>query len=103
MKTDTSREAHKAVKPKTFTLREQAMETLRLHGPLTADAVAKLAGVSPFAMRPRLTELRHLGLIEDTGLRRRNDNGKSAAVWRLVRKLVTLEQGALMLPVGDRS
>lgn len=49
---------------------------------VTADEAAKILGESVLAIRPRFSELRAQGRIEDTGERRKNDSGKSAIVWR---------------------
>jgi predicted Rossmann fold nucleotide-binding protein DprA/Smf involved in DNA uptake len=53
--------------------------------PLTADEVARRLGKPILSIRPRLSELRAEGKIEATGKRRRNDSGKSAAVWMALR------------------
>lgn len=50
--------------------------------PRTADEVAKELGESVLSVRPRLSELRNLGLINPTGERRSNQSGKSAKVWQ---------------------
>jgi predicted ArsR family transcriptional regulator len=95
IRSDTSRLAHQAIKPHKPTLREMALEALA-RGPSTADEAADYASVSPFAMRPRFTELHKAGKIEDTGERRTSSQGKTSAVWRLVNKPVKLEQGDMM-------
>ena len=53
---------------------------------LTADEVAEILGHSILSVRPRVTELGRLNLIEDSGERRANQSGKKAIVWRLVWK-----------------
>jgi predicted ArsR family transcriptional regulator len=52
---------------------------------LTADEIAAALGESVLAVRPRVSELFHDGLIGKTGERRRNHSGLSAYVWRAVR------------------
>jgi DNA-binding transcriptional ArsR family regulator len=47
----------------------------------TADEIAERLGESVLAVRPRVSELFHAGLIEKTGERRRNQSGLSAHVW----------------------
>lgn len=49
----------------------------------TADEIAERLNESILAIRPRLSELLRKGKIEDSGLRRQNESGKSAIVWRL--------------------
>jgi predicted ArsR family transcriptional regulator len=48
----------------------------------TADEIAANLERSALAVRPRLSELRAAGLIEDAGHRRKNRSGLSASVWR---------------------
>lgn len=79
---DTSRAAAKSMRVSAGTLREAVLEELK-RAALTADEVARFLEQSELAIRPRLSELKRLGLIEDSGLRRTNDSGKSATVWRV--------------------
>lgn len=53
---------------------------------LTADQAAKIMNRPPLYVRPRVAELRKLGMLEMTGERRKNDSGLSANVWRAKRK-----------------
>jgi|SRR5262245_22068771 len=76
-----SREAAKTVD--AATIRGQVLTWLRAHGEATADEAAAALGYTPFTMRPRLTELKALGLIADSGARRRNQSGRRATVWRV--------------------
>ena len=48
---------------------------------VTADEVAELLGRSVLAVRPRVSELYDIGLIRDSGERRRNASGINAKVW----------------------
>lgn len=84
---ETSREAAQEMHEKAGILREQAERILSTFVDCTADEAAKFLGVSPFAMRPRFSELVKQGKAEDSGLRRKNDSGKSAVAWRKVRKI----------------
>jgi predicted ArsR family transcriptional regulator len=79
--TDTSEAAAAAIEPEAPNLRALVLRALS-DRPATADECASEIGVSILAIRPRLTELRKLGSIEDTGQRRRNVSGRSAIVWR---------------------
>jgi DNA-binding transcriptional ArsR family regulator len=49
---------------------------------LTADEIAAKLGESVLAVRPRVSELFHAGLIEKTGERRPNASGLNAYVWK---------------------
>jgi predicted ArsR family transcriptional regulator len=50
---------------------------------LTADEIATALNLSVLSVRPRVSELNRLGMIEQTGARRRNDSGMAATVWRI--------------------
>ena len=52
-------------------------------GGATADEVAKDLNLSVLSVRPRVSELKRLGEIKQTGGRRKNDSGMTATVWRL--------------------
>ena len=49
---------------------------------LTADEVAARLAESVLAVRPRVSELFHAGLIAKTGDRRANASGLAAHVWK---------------------
>ena len=80
---DTRRAAHEAIADKAPWLRRKCLEALRTaENGLTADQVAERIGETPFAVRPRMTELLQDEKIEDTGERRRNKSLRTAKVWR---------------------
>lgn len=82
-RTDTSRQAAREVAPQATSIRMLCLETLK-RGPATADEVADALGLSILTVRPRITELKVMGRVEDTGQRRINEiSGKSAAVLRI--------------------
>lgn len=78
---DTSRDAAKRAEPSAKILRQRILDELRA-GPTTADEMASRLGLTVLSVRPRFSELRNKGQIEDTGERRRNDSGCQAKVWR---------------------
>jgi hypothetical protein len=81
---DTSYDAAEAIAPKANTLRASALLTiLHSNGGLTADEVAAQLNQSILAIRPRITELARLGAIKDSGLRRPNQSGRNAIVWKV--------------------
>jgi hypothetical protein len=49
----------------------------------TADEVAKDSDLSVLSVRPRVSELKRLGAIKQTGGRRKNESGMTAMVWRI--------------------
>ena len=85
---ETGREAAQEID--ATTLRRKCLPLLREKA-MTPDECAKCLGIDWQSIRPRFTELKLLGVIEDTGERRRNDTGKRAKVWRLKRPTFTLE------------
>ena len=78
----TSQQAAEAIKPSAATLRASCLAYVNV-GPITADECAALISESILSIRPRFSELRAMGLIEDTGSRRKNASGRNAVVWRL--------------------
>jgi len=75
----TSRLAALSVPAGTY--RHLALSALLSEGPMTADEVADFVGESLLTIRPRMTELKRLGLLRDTGARRANASGRQAVVW----------------------
>lgn len=80
---DTSRAAAEAMRPKAGILRDKVLACLRKQ-PMTADECADTLRETVLTIRPRLSELRALDLIIDTGDRRQNDSGRNAIVWSAV-------------------
>lgn len=81
----TSQEAANSTDAET--LRELVLEQLLKGEELTADELAETLSIDRLAIRPRCSELRLYGLIEDSGERRLNISGKRAIVWRLAQNL----------------
>ncbi|MHB8272024.1 hypothetical protein [Bradyrhizobium sp.] len=82
----TSRDAARKMAPRAPTMRDQVLAALREKWPfgLTADEVARAMNRRELAIRPRLSELKGLGLIRPTEERRANESGLSAIVWAAV-------------------
>lgn len=76
----TSQEAAASVDAKT--LQRLVLTELR-KGPGTPDEIAERLRIDKLSIRPRCSELKAQGRVVDTGDRRRNANGKSAAVLKL--------------------
>lgn len=79
--TDTSYAAAQAIDAPT--LRSKVLDVLARVGPLTADQCSVALSIDKLSIRPRLTELKALGKVIDSGQRRPNSSGKRAIVWRL--------------------
>ncbi len=82
---ETSIEAAEAIAGTTGRLQSLALAAIRAAGSagLTADELAAQVDCTRWTIQPRTTELRHKGLIADSGMRRRNVTGKRAIVWVL--------------------
>ena len=80
---NTSAEAADAVKPKAPLLRNLCLDLLIASTGLTVHETAARAGWPVPSIQPRIAELAALGLIIDSGERRRNASGKKAIVWKV--------------------
>jgi len=76
---DTSKAAAEAISDPAPTIRGNVLYVLERHS-MTADEVANALNHSILTVRPRVTKLRKVGLVRDTGQRRANESGKRAAV-----------------------
>lgn len=80
--TDTSKAAAESVKSKAPALRKQVLEALCNHVfGATPDTIANELNESILSIRPRITELKLKGLIEDSGRRGKTDMGKASIIW----------------------
>ena len=83
---DTSRQAAQLALLTARTLRERCYEALVTHpAGLTDFELADLVGRQQTSAGKRRGELVTVGLVEDSGERRRTPSGASAIVWRLVK------------------
>lgn len=88
---ETRREAFEAVKPKAQTRRETILSVLREYPDgLTAEELTgmlyrsgQIISLDRNYVKPRLTELRKLGIIEPCGKRESRTTGIKTAVWRI--------------------
>ena len=80
----TERAAAHKVAPHVVGRRLQAIQALyALGGEGTGEQIAREAGLSILSIRPRLTELLEMQLIEDAGKVRRNAFGNNETVWNI--------------------
>lgn len=79
--TETSKVAAQEIESIAETLRSMALYHITKQA-MTADEVANALEVSVLSIRPRIAELKKMGLIEDSGDRRSNESGRAAIVWR---------------------
>lgn len=77
----TSRAAASGVSQKVRPLRERVLAAIRAK-PRTPEEVARILRAPVMNVRPRCSELAKLGLVEDSGERRKAQGGRKAIVWR---------------------
>ena len=83
-KTDTSHQAAEDQRPTASTVRAKVLRTLQvLDQPMNADDIAKVLDLDVLTVRPRCTELRNDGKIQDSGLRTLSSRGKKMIAWEV--------------------
>jgi predicted transcriptional regulator len=81
---DTEQQAAEFIAPKVTGLRLKALESLAsAQSGLTGSQVADKMGAWLYSVKPRLTELDRMGLIEDSERREKNDRGRQEIVWQI--------------------
>jgi len=80
---ETGREAALAYAEQAKGRRRQVIIGLLDHGSSTAEQIGERIGLHWYLVRPRLAELRTLGLVTDSGMRGRGALGGRVIVWRL--------------------
>lgn len=81
--TETSRAAAASIAPSAARVRSMVLNAIRASAGLTADEAADRLGMSVLTVRPRVSELGKAGAIVDAGVRRANQSGRKAIVWRV--------------------
>lgn len=86
----TSRDAAEQIEPAAETLRRQVLHRLILLGSsgATDEELQMFLVMNPSTERPRRIELVEMGLVKDSGRRRRTLSGRNAVVWVAVEKAV---------------
>ena len=79
--------AARKIAPRAGSLRARVLDFYVANYPATytADEIAQALDISEFSARPRLTELRALGWLEETAERRPNESGCMATAMRASR------------------
>ena len=83
---DTEVAAAHQVAPKVAGRRLQTLQALWTLGGGSGEQVALFKGYPITSIRPRLTELQEMELIEDTGKRKKNAYGNNEIVWQITEK-----------------
>ena len=89
-----SSDAAHAIARRAKTLRNRVHSFLidRHPAAFSADQIADSLGETILSVRPRVSELNKLGLVEAANQRRKNESGMTASCWRAV--LRSEERGA---------
>jgi hypothetical protein len=87
---ETSRDAAKSIEPEAASLRGKVfkvLSVLRMYtfNGLTDEEIQGFLDMNPSTERPRRIELVRLGLVEDSGQKRKTASGRLATVWRAVK------------------
>lgn len=83
---ETSREAADAIAPMARNHRDQILAVIKDAFPesRSSEQIAIAIGLSPYSVRPRVSELVAGGKVERTDDRVKNDGGRSVVLWRAV-------------------
>jgi predicted ArsR family transcriptional regulator len=57
---------------------------VQFHEGLTTEEIAQKSGLSLVTVSPRMRPLSEKGLVADSGLRRKNESGRQAIIWKAV-------------------
>lgn len=84
---DTERAAaHKVARGVKGRRREVLLSLNGIKEPATGEEISLAAGLNILSVRPRLTELQEMLLIEDTLGRKKNQFGNSEIIWTLTKE-----------------
>lgn len=70
------------MEPHVNDLQRQVLNYLKSSGGATTEEVSIGTGLYAYTAAPRITELRKLGIVLDSGDRRKTSRGKNAIVWK---------------------
>jgi hypothetical protein len=79
---DTGRDGARKFAPKCATRQAEALEALRALGEASAEQIAEHTGRHWYLTRPRLSELKAQGRVQDTGRRASTGMGGRTVIWR---------------------
>ncbi len=82
-RSETSRSAAALVRPRAKPQRERVLDHLRAAGPRTMHELHEELRIPLQSICGRISELKELGLVCDSGATRETPSGKRASVWRV--------------------
>jgi len=80
---ETSLKAAEEITHKAPTIREQVYDAVKEKGLASPEQVAEIINRPDCSVKPRFTELKNLGLIEDSGKRCKTRYNKTAILWQI--------------------
>jgi len=82
---DTEREAAEKIAPRVTGLRLKVLSALRDEGETgaTGEVITNILGEWLYSVKPRITELARMGLVEDSGRRVMNSRKRNEIVWQI--------------------
>jgi len=89
-KSETSKDAANFNKKGKLTIREQVRSLFDHNNMLTVEDVSRLLNRAEISVKPRVTELKNEGFLEDSGLRRQGKWGTNITVWKRTEKQMDL-------------
>lgn len=78
---DTSSAAAESIKPSAGTLRAKVLDCIVRSSGVTDEEIATRLVMNPSTARPRRLELVEMGLVKDSGERRKTRAGRASVVW----------------------
>ena len=89
-KSETSKEAANFNKKGKLTIREQVRNLFEKNNMLTVEDVSRLLNRAEISIKPRVTELKNEGFLQDSGVRRQGKWGTNITVWKRAEKQMDL-------------
>jgi hypothetical protein len=80
---ETSHQAARSYRPNRLTQRQRILDLLRYSAGLTDFQLSQATGIPRHIAARRRKDLVEMGLVCDSGYRRKTDNNVAAVVWRL--------------------
>ena len=82
---DTEQMALQFITPKLTGLRLKALKSV-FNSDKTGSEVSEDMGAWLYSVKPRLTELDRMGMVKDSGERKKNERNRTEIVWTLTTK-----------------
>lgn len=81
---EASQDAANFNKRGKITIRQKVSNLFDEHGQLTVEEVSSLLNLAEISVKPRVTELKNVGYIRNSGLRKMGKWGTTITVWEKV-------------------